>query len=187
VAGVIVNSQPSTDFAIEVRDAITEWFGKRHPVSVDFRDTTHPDNDPIEDYEAVYEAWFKPRAANIAQIALFVTSDSQTAIGFECRGRIAQRIGVKTPKPNRIAGRHEPLLLTVEGIIAILDAAANGEMCVLTRQWPFVGLVSTSVIMAEESLAVLHQRGYHATSWIRPAKEAKHKPSAATICFAPWS
>lgn len=174
-------------FATEARTAITEWFAKRHCLSIDFRDTTNPVNDPIEDYQAVYEAWFEPRVASMAQIQLFVTSDSQTAIGFECRRRIAQRLGVKTRRPNRIAGGHEPLVLSLDGLIAVLDAVANGEMCVSTRQWPFVGLVSTSVTMAEESLAVLHRRGYHATSWIRPIKKPKHERSAGESCFAPWS
>ena len=172
------------------RQLLSEWFATRHTTSVAFREETNPKNDPQDDYLIAYEAVFEPDSLDQAYVDIGVTPDGCVAIGFETRERIAARLGVKNRRSGFASG-HEPYPLSEQGLLAILDVIANGQIAIPTKVLPWIGLGPFGVglfkaLVLPESLETLVANGYGPVTWLQAAKQSEFSVGDHFLHFRPW-
>jgi hypothetical protein len=85
----------------------------------------------------------EPEQLDRARLELWVTDKGSLAVGIEKRGRIAERIGARTQSSGFIGG-HEPKVVPVAMLEALVNAIANGALTVRARR-AFGHLLATTV------------------------------------------
>src|SRR5688572_1894744 len=167
-----------------VQRVLSEWFSKRGPSSVGFRENMAPPSDPHARYVVRYEVVFEPLMLDQARVEIWETAEDNVAIGLERTRRIAQRLGVNGGT-DRFAAGHEPLRVAPLGLIAIMEAIANGEVMVSAMTLPWLGVVSTRAIAPREVIQALVDSGYDSEKWIASPPRILI-PGTRMLRFLPW-
>lgn len=168
-----------------VRQTLSEWFAKRHPIEVEFREETSPQQDTDARYSVAYEAIFEPDSVNRARVEIWVTTVGEVGIGVEKWNRIAQRLGVKA-RDDRFAAGHEPQDMSVSGLLAILNAIAGGQIAVSATVIPWWGLVSTHAVAPPDVLEALDSADYHPAKWLSVARYEESAHLRHLLQFDSW-
>lgn len=164
-----------------LRVVLTDWFKQRQPATVQFIESTKPQEDPDSRYTVVYEAVFEPSTLDRFRAEIWATTDGEIAVGLEKRNRIAKRLGVKNWQEGFAAG-HEPYQVTQEGLLALLTLVANGEIAITATTFPISGLAKTKAVVHSNSYNILSSQGYDCHRWLKVADE--FQPS--DLRFKPW-
>ncbi len=168
-----------------VRETLTEWFAKRKAGDVEFRERTTPASDPDARDRVSYQAVFEPVALDRARVELSVTAEGHIAIGYETRTRMAERLGVNGDKGCFAAG-HKPHRMTKPGLLAVLDAAADGDIAITSVVLPVLGLVATRAVMRREGLQKLGGKGYAPLGWLEGERKAVLPSTSHLLRFYKW-
>jgi hypothetical protein len=166
----------------QFRGALTQWFPHTGASDhVAFREVIEPPEDPTDDYRVVYEATFEPASLDKARMETWLTDDGYVSVGLETRARIAKRLGVPGKGPSYAAG-HEPGALSVDELLSLLDAAAEGHLAIIARANRLFGVWSTNAAMDPEVYDWLKAGGHRDLDWIaRLGRQRGH-----ILRFRPW-
>lgn len=167
------------------RVLLSDWFAARRVRCVRLVGNDAPNADPYARYTVVYEAAFEPDTLDMARVEIWITIDGDVAVGFETSERIARQLHVRNLKTGFAAG-HEPHAMTEQGLVALLNVVAAGEIAVQTTVLPFVGLLETRALIAPGRLIELKDRGYLATRWLRSVEPSKMAARRSILRYRPW-
>jgi len=170
-----------------LRAVLAEWFRARGFRDIVFKENLSPEFDDAGRYVVDYEAVFEPRGLDQGRVDVWGTREGVVAVGFETWERIAARLSVGTSQPDRNVAGQEPDRLTVSGLIAVLDAVADGQMSVLASVWPGSGLASPRAVAAPAVLQTFRASGNTWLRWLGSAPQQPHLPWQRLLEFRPWS
>ena len=191
---MIVKSNLPTIMPERVRELVSKWFASRQTTTVVFKEETNPENDPdVDDYLIAYEAFFEPESLEQAYVWVSVSTDGSVGIGIERWKRIAERldvrIGVGEVYGVRFAGGHEPYFMSESALLAILDLIADGQIAVSPIVIPFLGLISTKVVVSQNVLEELISKDVSGNStfdWLTPVSQIKFTENRRLLHFSRW-
>ena len=172
----------------DAHELLSSWFTSKKFAYISFRESFPTTHDLQDDYRVIYEAIFEPQALDKARIEVWLTDKGNIAFGFETRQRIAARLSVACWRKGFAAG-HEPLTLSRDGVLALLDAISDGKLLLNVRT--FFGVLDGIVAaMSEDDRQDLKSAGYNRISWIAVARERivplKFGILGARVRFRPW-
>jgi hypothetical protein len=170
----------------QVRQLVTEWFSSKRTDTVAFHESVDPVNDPYGSYVVRYEAIFEPITLDQARIELWVTAEDCVSIGFETRDRVAGRLSIKNRRSGFAAG-HEPYPMTHQGLLALLEVIANGEIAIFARVVPWYGLGTTKALMLPERLHALSLKNYYPCGWLHSVKKFESTGTVRVLRYRPWN
>lgn len=165
-------------------ELISDWFERRGFRSVALQRIRDPQADPDARYVVEYEARFITPGLEQAQVEVWATRDGDVGIGLETKGRIAERVGVRTRR-NGFAAGHEPAEMSESGLLGLLDCVADGEIAISARVVPLLGVTRTdAVLLKEENRTALSSAGYAPMEWLRPRRGIERL--RRLLRFEPW-
>ncbi|WP_162932397.1 hypothetical protein [Solimonas sp. K1W22B-7] len=167
----------------DIQRAIHGWRERHETVAVEFSERVNPEIKCPDDYLVTYEASFKSLDLEKLQLFLYATKDSFVGIGVETRERVATRAGARSRRPGYAAG-HEPGPMSIEQLIALLDAASDGRISLLPRIGIF-GLKDVAAILTADEHNVLpaFDTSLH-WRWLRV--ETEKNLDVAVLRFKRW-
>ncbi|MDX1396809.1 MAG: hypothetical protein R3195_20715 [Gemmatimonadota bacterium] len=112
-----------------------------------------------------YEMVIEGDSPDHARVELWVTTDGRMAVGLETRDRVATRLRVRNRRPGFATG-HEPEEVSKNELIALLDAVAGGELALVARIWPLIGLGGCTAIAGPGVIDRLRLAGYAPRRWL---------------------
>jgi hypothetical protein len=167
----------------DIRHLLMQWKDGRTASGVSLVERIPPE-DPYARYSVVFESVFEPDSIQKARLEVWTTSDAHVGLGFETWRRIASRLGVRGGT-DRFAAGHEPRHTTPTGLLAVLDAIADGEIAIEAVVVPVVGLVSTRAVAAPSVVQRLASRGYDPATWLSTSTSFS-RMVRRMVRFAPW-
>ena len=169
-----------------LRSALDRWFAERRVRHVEFRENLQPGEDDSASYTVCYEATFEPSALDQGFVEIWGTTQGDTGVGFERRTRIAQRLNTKAARPERFVAGHEPSPLALRGLLAVLNAIADGRIAVLATVLPWLGLTSARAVTTPPTLDALRESGNPWLRWLHARPKREPTRPHALLAFRPW-
>ena len=169
-----------------LRSALDRWFAERRVRQVEFRENLQPDKDDSASYTVCYEATFEPSALDQGFVEIWGTTQGDTGVGFERHTRVARRLGTKAAQPLRFVAGHEPCPLALQGLLAVLNAVADGRIAVLATVLPWLGLTSAQAVSTAATLHTLRESGNPWLRWLRSQPKRQPTGPRSLLAFRPW-
>jgi hypothetical protein len=169
----------------QIRSTLIAWFNSQDSTSVSFRENVHPKTDSNARYEIIYEILFEPHSLIQLQVEVWVANDGRIAIGIETRERIARRLNKNNLRKGFAAG-HEPHKMSEDGLIALLNLIASGNLIFSPIIIPFFGLASIKTMLLLESLDTLIASGYAPTNWLYVVDKTAFLNRENLLRYQPW-
>lgn len=170
----------------KIPDVLHNWFIGTGSREVDFVENTNPEPDPNSRFVVIYEAAFEPKTLDRMRIEIWVTSLGEIAIGLETKGRIAARLGIRGPKQKVFSTGHEPHIVTIDALVALLTAISSGKICISAFALPILGLVSAKAVLLHSTDEYLISKGYLHRSWLNVVEDFESDAFSHVLQFAPW-
>ena len=161
---------------------LDSWFRDRHVESVRCIHIEDPAKDPHSRYEVTLETVFEPTSLEMGRLELWLTKSGEISVGFETVERVAKRLNVKGIKSGFAAG-HEPQEISKEGLLAVLDLVANGEIAIHPAVLPLIGISHVTAYTSAQALTRLVNAGYSATQWLH---RRQHGDNGSLLEYRAW-
>jgi hypothetical protein len=170
----------------QYREKLLDWFKQIQTTAIRFTENTSPEQDPYARYTVAYEATFEPNTLDRAFVEIGLTTDGMIAIGLETKNRIASRLELKGSKHKVFAAGHEPTDASVDGLLALLTAVAQGNIAISATALPLLGLVKTKAVLLSDTNKFLVSHGYDARGWLTVVDDFESDAFRQVLRFAPW-
>ena len=164
---------------------MTQWFEGQRCRDVRLSHNLEPLADINATYAVVYEAAFEPASTDAARVEIWLTVTGEIAIGVDSCDRVAQRLGVTNQK-NGFAGGHEPLVVPIGGVLALLGLIATGNVRVRATVAPIIGLVTTKAVVSDDGFALLSDKRYPVAHWLDMVDATTFSTDRRLVSFAAW-
>jgi hypothetical protein len=154
-----------------VREVLRAWFQSKGATSVDFDENLRPEIDETHldsRYVVGYEASFTPHALTKARVEVWVTHQGDLGIGFERKNRVAERLGVRGTGHDIFAAGLEPIEMSEDELISVLELAAGGQIALRVVRVPILGILSMKAFVPS---GTKKSTGLEGLFWLRERRD----------------
>ncbi|MBL7687196.1 MAG: hypothetical protein JNJ49_04125 [Bdellovibrionaceae bacterium] len=120
---------------------INEWFKSRGFKHVSIAELNNPIKDSSYESNIVRELKFQPDNMRALSIEVWICDNGSLGFGIDRRARVANILGFSS-QSKQFAGGKEPVALTTEALIAILNLVADGHVGMSYVALPYLGALS---------------------------------------------
>lgn len=163
---------------------LRDWVAANSLQTVAFEEITSPANVPSEDYQARWEAHFRPQRPDQAQVDIVLTEGNFIGVGFETRAKVANRLNLRNIRQGYAAG-FEPCEKSIAALLDFLDLVRQGKVAILARCWPIVGVGKTRAAVSMHDLPSII--GFGPRGWLWPLADSRVELSSRVLRYGPWS
>jgi hypothetical protein len=163
---------------------LDNWFRDRDVKRIRSVHVENPAKDPHARYEVIHETVFEPASLEMGRVEVWLTKSGEISVGFETIERVAKRLSVKGSKSGFAAG-HEPQMISGQGLLAVLDLVAEGEIGLRPTVLPLIGISHVLAYTSPQALTHLAHAGYQATQWLHVREE--HGENSDLLEYRAWT
>lgn len=167
-----------------ISQLLNAWINSKSLQTVVLQETHSPANDCSDDYVVEYEARFKTSGLTQAEVEVVLTSSGYIGVGFETRGRVAQRLNVRNARQGHAAG-FEPCERDERQLLPFLELVCAGKVAICARCLPLIGLGRTEAIVDAQNLPPGFALG--SNHWLKAVGALKSPGRLRVLSFEPWS
>lgn len=165
--------------------ALADWLKARRWQHTHLTHNADPRVDPHAAYTVTYEAVFEPESGSAARVEVWLTATEEIAVGIDSCERAARRLAVRHQRSG-FAGGHEPLAVSIGGLLTLLELVAAGNVRIRTSVIPVIGLVATKAVVSSESLSTLREKQYPTEHWLDVVDASKFSSEDQLVSFDHW-
>lgn len=169
--------------ANRLRPLLRRWLDDAGSVAATLRESS-PEHDPDDDYVVAYKAVFEPFGDG-ARVELWECDDGRIAVGFETRERVSAALDTKDRLGAGFATGNEPVCLTCQDILWMLERVSKGRIALLAKTLPVLGLAWIKGILIVEKEEEVDEESLARFGWLS-AMDSDRANARGALRYASW-
>ena len=118
-------------------------------------------------------------------VEIWLTSVGCVALGLDTYERLSNRRKLPKRREGFLVG-HEPLQLSADAVVALLDLAASGKFTIEMGMLSRLGIAPARALVSQESKEALERAGCPKLEWVKVTASVPDEKSGPVV-YAPWS